>query len=57
MMINILAYHHRDFERWIGILIVANLFALMFEHVPAIYEPNARLFHLFDVFSVIVFTA
>lgn len=49
--------HHRDFESWIGILIVANLFALMFEHVPAIYEPNARLFHLFDVFSVIVFTA
>lgn len=49
--------HHRDFERWIGMLIVANLFALMFEHVPAIYEPNAHWFHLFDVFSVIVFTA
>lgn len=48
--------HHREFERWIGLLIVANLFALMFEHVPAIYEPNAHLFHAFDVFSVAVFT-
>ena len=47
---------HRTFERWIGILIVANLFALMFEHVPAIYEPNAHWFHLFDVFLVAIFT-
>ncbi len=48
--------HHKDVDRWIGILIVANLFALMFEHIPAIYEPNQRWFHVFDVFSVIVFT-
>lgn len=47
---------HRSFERWIGILIVANLFALMFEHVPAIYEPYARWFHWFDGFSVVIFT-
>jgi voltage-gated potassium channel len=47
---------HRGFERWIGLLIVANLFALVFEHVPAIYEPNAYWFRLFDVFSVAVFT-
>lgn len=48
--------HQKAMDRWIGLLIVANLFALLFEHVPAIYEPNARWFHYFDVVSVIVFT-
>ena len=42
-------------ERWIGILIVANLFALLLEHVPAIYEPYKQQFHYFDIFSVAVF--
>ncbi|NBP46345.1 MAG: ion transporter, partial [Betaproteobacteria bacterium] len=49
--------HHRALDRWIGLLIVANLFALLFEHVPAVYEPNAHWFHFFDVVSVIIFTA
>ena len=48
--------HHQSVDRWIGFLIIANLFALVFEHVPAIYEPNKDLFHAFDVFSVIIFT-
>ena len=48
--------HHQAVDRWIGILIIANLFALVFEHVPAIYDPNKDLFHAFDVFSVVVFT-
>lgn len=48
--------HQKAFDRWIGLLIVANLFALVFEHVPAVYEPNKHLFHLFDVFSVAIFT-
>ena len=43
-------------DKWTGMLIVANLFVLLFEHVPAIFEPNKHLFHAFDVFSVIVFT-
>ena len=43
-------------ERWTGILIVANLFALLFEHVPAIFEPNKHWFHIFDLVSVAVFT-
>ncbi len=46
----------KGFDRWIGILIVVNLFAMLFEHVPAVYEPNKHWFHWFDVFSVIVFT-
>ena len=42
-------------ERWIAILIIANLFALVLEHVPALYEPYKQLFHYFDIFSVAVF--
>ena len=42
-------------ERWIGILIVLNLFALVLEHVPALYEPYKQQFHYFDIFSVAVF--
>ncbi len=43
-------------DKWISILIVVNLFALLFEQVPAVFEPNAHLFHYFDIFSVVVFT-
>ena len=42
-------------ERWIGILIVVNLFALVLEHVPALYDPYKQLFHYFDIFSVAIF--
>jgi voltage-gated potassium channel Kch len=48
--------HQKSIEHWIGLLIVANLFALVFEHIPAIYEPNKDWFHYFDVVSVIVFS-
>ena len=47
---------HKDVDRWIGILIVANLLALLFEHLPAVYEPYREWFHFFDVMSVGVFT-
>ena len=47
---------HKTVERWVGLLIVANLFALLLEQVPAIYEPYQNSFHLFDVFSVAIFT-
>jgi voltage-gated potassium channel len=46
----------KQVDKWLGILIVLNLFSLVFEQVPAIFEPNKNLFHYFDVFSVIVFT-
>ena len=46
----------KGFDRWIGILIVVNLFAMLFEHVPAVYEPNKHWLHWIDIFSVIVFT-
>ena len=48
--------YQKDVENWIGALIVLNLIALLFEHVHKIYDPNQHLFHLFDIFSVIVFT-
>lgn len=48
--------HHKTIDRWVGFLIVANLAALLFEHVPAVYEPNTQWFHLFDVLSVMIFT-
>ena len=48
--------YQKDIDRWIAILIVANLFALLFEHVPSVFEPNKHLFHAFDLFSVVVFT-
>lgn len=48
--------YQKNIDRWIATLIVTNLFAILFEHIPAIYEPNAVLFHAFDTFSVAVFT-
>ena len=53
---NIPGNKQKQFDKWLAILIVANLFTLVFEQVPAIFEPNKQFFHYFDVFSVIVFT-
>lgn len=53
---NIENNYQRDIDRWISFLIVANLLALLFEHVPSIYEPHEEMFHLFDTFSVAIFT-
>ncbi len=48
--------HHKTVDRWIGILIVANLFALVFEQIPAIFDQYHLLFHYFDLVSVAVFS-
>ena len=53
---NIPGNFQKPVDRWIGILIVVNLFALVFEHVPSVYEANKQWFHWFDIFSVGVFT-
>ena len=47
---------HRTVDRLIGLLIISNLFALLFEHVPAVYEPWHAWFHWFDLVSVAIFT-
>ena len=46
----------RSFDKWIGLLIIANLFSLIFETVPGIYEPYKAWFEFFDLFSIAIFT-
>ena len=46
----------KSFDKWISLLIIANLICMLAEHVPAIYDPHKQLFHLFDMFSLGVFT-
>ncbi len=53
---NIPNNYQKDLDSWISSLIVLNLFVLLFEHVPAMYEPYKHWFHLFDMFSVGIFT-
>lgn len=53
---NIPGNYQKSLDKWISLLIIANLFSLMFEHVPAVFEPNQLKFEIFDIFSVIVFT-
>ena len=48
--------YQKSVERWISILIVANLIALLVENIEVVYAPNKTLFHAFDVFSLVVFT-
>jgi voltage-gated potassium channel Kch len=48
--------YQKTIDRWIAILIVANLFVLIFEHVPAINALYSTWFHYFDVASVFIFT-
>ena len=47
--------YQKTLDKWIGLLIVANLFTLVLEHVPAVYEPYKHLFHVFDIVSITVF--
>ncbi len=47
---------HQQVDGWISLLIILNLFALVVERIPAIFQAHEQLFHVFDVFSVIVFT-
>lgn len=46
----------RTLERLIALLIVASVCAVVLEHVPEVYAPNALYFHWFDVLTVGVFT-
>jgi voltage-gated potassium channel len=53
---NIEGNYQKTIDRWIAILIVANLFVLIFEHVPAINALYSTWFHYFDVASVVIFS-
>ena len=48
--------YQKSIDKWIVILIVSNLFALVFEQIPAIFNAYEKWFHFFDFFSVVVFT-
>ena len=48
--------YQKTVDRWISILIVVNLFALVFEQIPAIFDAYQTWFHYFDVMSVAVFS-
>ena len=48
--------YQKTIDRWIAILIVANLFVLIFEQVPAINALYSTWFHYFDVASVVIFS-
>ena len=52
---NIPGNYQKSVDKWIAILIIANLFTMVLEQVPAIFEPYKNWFHAFDVFSVVVF--
>ena len=47
---------HKTVDRWIAILIVLNLFALVFEQIPAVFNAYQTWFHYFDVASVAIFS-
>jgi voltage-gated potassium channel len=47
--------YQKTIDKWIGLLIVANLFTLVLEHVPAVFEPYKHYFHVFDLVSITVF--
>ncbi len=53
---NIPGNYQRAVDKWIGMLIVVNLFVMLFEHVPAVFEPRKEWFHFFDLLSVAIFT-
>jgi voltage-gated potassium channel Kch len=48
--------YQKTIDKWIVILIVGNLFALVFEQIPAISQAYEKWFDFFNIFSVMVFT-
>ena len=43
-------------ERFVALLIILSVCAVVLEHVPEVYEPHAHNFHWFDVITVGIFT-
>jgi len=48
--------YHKQFDKYISVLIVLNLLALLVEQIPQLFDPYKNLFHVFDMFSLVVFT-
>lgn len=52
----IVGNYQKSVDRWISFLIIANLCAIFFEQVEAIYKPYQQWFDWFEILSVAVFT-
>jgi len=52
---NIAGNFQKSLDKWVAVLIVANLFALVLEHVPALFEPNKVFFPLLRCFLSVYF--
>jgi voltage-gated potassium channel len=48
--------YQKKFDKWISILIIANLISMLAEQITVLFEPNRGFFELFDKFSLAVFT-
>ena len=46
----------RQVDRWIALLIIASVLAVVCETIPALYQPYADAFRLFDLITVAVFS-
>lgn len=44
------------FDKWISILIIANMLCMIVESIPVLFDPYASFFHYFNQFSLAVFT-
>lgn len=47
---------YRQVDTSVAALILISVFAIVLEHVPEIHQPNAQVFHWFDVITVAIFS-
>jgi voltage-gated potassium channel len=48
--------YYSQFEHFITYMILLNMAGLVLEHIPIIYDTRQNIFHLFDVFSLAIFS-
>ena len=48
--------YQNTLDKWIGLLLQANLFTLAFYHVPAVFAPSQALFQVFELVSTPIFS-
>lgn len=48
--------YHSQFEHFITYMILLNMAGLVLEHIPIIYDSRQNIFHLFDIFSLAIFS-
>ena len=48
--------YQKQLDKWISLLIIANVLSIIVEHIPVLFDANKAFFSWFDQFSLIVFT-